>query len=46
VAADYRFTKRFDAYFGAMANGVQDGLANGYLVRNTIDPTLGIRYRF
>ena len=46
VAADYRFTKRFDAYFGTMANGVQDGLANGYLVRNTIDPTLGIRYRF
>lgn len=46
LAADYRFTKRFDAYFGAMANGVQDGLANGYLVRNTIDPTLGVRYRF
>jgi hypothetical protein len=46
LVADYRLTKRFDGYFGAMWSGVRDGLANGYLVRNSIDPTLGVRFRF
>jgi len=46
VAADYRIAKRFDCYFGAMWSGVQNGLANGYLTRNSIDPTLGVRFRF
>ena len=43
---DYHFTKRFDSYFGVMWMEVQDGLANGYLEKNTIDPTLGVRYSF
>jgi len=46
LAADYRFAKRFDCYFGAMWSGVRNGLANGYLTRNSIDPTLGVRFRF
>jgi predicted porin len=46
VSLDYHFTKRFDAYAGAMWSGVQNGLANGYLNRNLIDPTIGLRFTF
>jgi predicted porin len=46
LAADWRLSKRFDVYFGAMYSGVSGGLANGYLVRSTIDPTLGARFKF
>jgi predicted porin len=44
--ADYRFTKHFDAYLGAMYSGVHDGAANGYLTTNNINPTIGVRYKF
>lgn len=44
--ADYHFTKRFDAYAGAMWSQVQGGLAVGYLSTSTIDPTIGFRYNF
>ncbi len=44
--ADYRFTKRFDAYTGAMYSDVTNGLANGYLERQNINPTIGVRYSF
>ncbi len=44
--ADYRFTKRFDAYAGAMYSDVTNGLANGYLERQNINPTIGVRYSF
>ena len=43
---DYRLTKRFDTYFGAMWSSVYDGLSSGYLQRATIDPTIGVRYTF
>jgi predicted porin len=44
---DYRFSKRFDAYFGSMWSGVQNGLANGYdLNRDTVTTTLGARFKF
>ena len=43
---DYRFSKRFDGYLGAMWSSVSGGLANGYLNTSTIDPTIGIRYQF
>lgn len=43
---DYRLTKRFDLYFGTMWSEVQDGLANGFLYRNNIAPTLGARFKF
>jgi predicted porin len=45
--ADWRITKRFDAYAGAMYTGVHDGLANGYVFHTTdINPTIGVRFRF
>jgi predicted porin len=44
--ADYRFTKRFDVYAGAMWSEVDGGLANGFLHDTTIDPTIGARFRF
>jgi predicted porin len=51
--ADYRFSKHVDMYAGAMWSQVNGGLANGnirhadgQLIRNTIDPTVGLRYRF
>ncbi len=46
VVADYRFSKRFDIYAGAMWSSVSDGLANGYLNKSTIDPTIGGRFTF
>jgi len=45
--ADYRFSKRFDVYVGAMYSSVSDGLASGYLFNTTnINPTAGFRFRF
>jgi predicted porin len=44
--AIYKLSKRFDAYAGFMYSLVQDGLANGYLNKNNINPTIGIRFRF
>ena len=46
IDADYRFTKRFDAYLGAMYSGVHDGAASGYLFSTNINPTIGVRYKF
>jgi predicted porin len=43
---DYRFAKRFDAYAGAMYSQVANGLANGFLNRSTVDPTVGLRFQF
>jgi predicted porin len=45
--ADWRLSKRFDAYAGAMYTGVHGGLANGYIFHTTdINPTIGIRFTF
>ena len=46
LVADYKFSKRLDGYLGSMWSEVQDGLANGYLNRNTISTTTGVRFRF
>ena len=46
VAAVYRFTKRFDAYAGAMYSGVKNGMSNGFLNTSNVDPTIGVRYSF
>ena len=43
---DYRLTKRFDIYGGSFWSGVQDGLANGYLNKDNIATTLGLRFKF
>jgi len=45
-AADWQFAKKFDAYAGLMFSRVNGGLANGFLHRNSIDPTVGLRFRF
>ena len=50
--ADYKFTKRFDAYVGTMWSEAKDGLANGYLrlgpsgTASTVTSTVGFRFRF
>jgi predicted porin len=46
LLVDYRFAKRFDAYAGAMYSQVANGLANGFLNRSTVDPTVGLRFQF
>ena len=43
---DWQFAKKVDAYAGLMFSQVNGGLANGFLKRNTIDPTVGLRFRF
>ena len=45
--ADYRLSKRFDAFVGAMYSGVRDGLANGFIYHTTdITTTMGVRFKF
>jgi predicted porin len=46
VRLDYRLTKRFDVYAGAMYSKVENGLANGYLETSTVDPMVGFRFQF
>jgi hypothetical protein len=43
---DWQFAKKFDAYAGIMFSQVNGGLANGFLNRNSIAPTTGLRFRF
>jgi predicted porin len=43
---DWRFAPKWDAYAGIMYSNVNGGLSNGYLVRNNLDPTVGVRFRF
>jgi len=43
---DYRFTKRWDAYAGAMYSKVHDGLAAGFINTSVWSPTLGVRFQF
>jgi predicted porin len=45
-AVDWQFEKKFDAYAGFMFSQVNGGLASGYLYRNSIAPTAGLRFRF
>jgi hypothetical protein len=45
-AVDWRFAAKFDAFAGLMFSQVNNGLANGYLNRSTIDPTVGLRFQF
>jgi predicted porin len=43
---DYRLTKRFDIYGGSMWSGVQNGLANGFINKDNIATTIGLRFKF
>ncbi len=44
--ADWQFAKKFDAYAGIMFSQFNGGLVNGFLNRSSIDPTVGLRFRF
>jgi predicted porin len=46
LALDWRLSKRFDVYTGAMWGQVTDGLSSGFLNSNSIDPTIGVRFKF
>ena len=46
AVVDWRFAAKWDTYIGVMFSQVNGGLANGYLQRNNIDPTAGLRLRF
>jgi predicted porin len=46
IVFDYRMSKRFDVYAGSMWSGVQDGLANGYLNKDNVATTVGVRFKF
>jgi predicted porin len=43
---DYRLSRRFDVYAGSMWSGVKDGLANGYLNKDNVAATAGLRFKF
>ncbi len=43
---DWRLAAKFDTYIGLMFSQVNGGLSNGYLARNNIAPTGGLRFRF
>jgi predicted porin len=43
---DWRFAPKWDVYAGIMYSNVNGGLSNGYLFRNNLDPTVGLRFRF
>ena len=43
---DYRPVKRVDLYAGLMVSNVYGGLANGYQVFQTVNPTAGLRIKF
>jgi hypothetical protein len=46
AVVDWRFLPNWDAYLGIMFSQVNAGLWNGYLARNNLDPTAGLRFRF
>jgi len=43
---DWRFAPKWDTYFGMMFSQMNGGLSNGFLARNNLDPTVGLRFRF
>ena len=46
LATDYRLSKRFDTYVGAMYTEVKNGLASGFLHRSMVASTVGLRFTF
>ncbi len=46
LVAEYHFNKRFEVYGGLMYSNVTNGMASGFLYRNSADPTIGARYVF
>ena len=46
VLLDYRLSKRFDTYLGSMYSTAQDGPQSGFLNKNTLATTIGLRFKF
>jgi predicted porin len=46
LVSEYHFNKRFEVYGGLMFSNVTNGMASGFLYRNSVDPTIGLRYTF
>ena len=46
AVVDWRFAPKWDLYGGIMFTQVNGGLANSFLQRNNIAPTVGLRFRF
>jgi hypothetical protein len=46
TVVDWLFAPKWDVYLGIMSTQVNGGLANGYLQRNNIATTAGLRFRF
>ena len=46
AAVDWRFAPKWDVYLGLMFTQVNGGLAFGFLQRNNVDSTVGLRFRF
>lgn len=46
VLLDWRFLPKWDWYIGTFFSQVNGGLANGYLSRNNLATTSGVRFRF
>ncbi len=43
---DWQFAKKWDTYLGVTYSGVNGGLSTGYLSRNDIGTTVGLRFRW
>ena len=43
---DWRFAPKWDTYIGTFYSSFNGGLANGYLARNNLATTGGVRFRF
>jgi hypothetical protein len=43
---DWRFLPKWDIYLGTMFSQVNGGISNGYLARNNLATTTGVRFRF
>jgi predicted porin len=43
---DWKFAPKWDTYIGTFFSQYNGGLANGYLARNNLATTAGIRFRF
>ncbi len=46
AVVDWRFLPKWDVYLGTFFSQVNGGLANGYLARNNLATTSGVRFRF
>jgi predicted porin len=46
LAVDWRVAAKLDVYAGLMYQTANAGLASGFLHHDTVDPTVGLRFRF